>query len=598
MRAAVALVVALALGCSVLRPYPPSSEERGPTACHNSFDDDLDGLLDCADPDCARECPEESIVACSNGRDDDGDGLEDGRDPRCWPVATLSVNTGCVEIDGAEVRWPGADLATSEGVEERAAEIAFLVGEAGFVYGTELVTGDLAGMTIEMEIDVAPDRRFEVGVMIDGREGALAAGAPDSVGVTLEGDSITQLHATIGANRYRLDAVPAIRAMTALRVLMHIAPVADGFELDRVGVYIESAPELPLMPHIGLPTYWTAETPVRIYARAEAGELEVRLRSIHVLRPTFSGPCVRTEDRLRRVLAAVDTGEVICALVAAGPGPDSTASELEIRSSIDCGANFRPVHRIAMSDLAPLLPGAPLALASAAALALGAGGDQVDLAIGLPNQLRLTANSLHDVVLGTLSTHDCSLLLPLEGSGLVLPARDAVASPVPTFLARGPRASALGLGGGRAPGATRLWLVESVTRYVSSCDRGLGIWDCEALVRTLPGGDALDNLLGLGVFEHGGDVVVTGVRPTGGLAALITRVDGPALTADLSAVARTPGTFNENGIGFPTLMPFHPDTACAGDGLLFLGGLPRDPRSVPQLHTEALPYRFTLPAAI
>jgi len=52
------------------------------TNCNNGIDDDCDGLVDSADPDCQSSCvpvPEQ----CSNGVDDDCDGLIDAADPDC-----------------------------------------------------------------------------------------------------------------------------------------------------------------------------------------------------------------------------------------------------------------------------------------------------------------------------------------------------------------------------------------------------------------------------------------------------------------------------------------------------------------------------------
>ncbi len=50
--------------------------------CSNGKDDDGDGLIDCADPDCASSCSTSDEV-CGNGKDDDGDGLIDCADPDC-----------------------------------------------------------------------------------------------------------------------------------------------------------------------------------------------------------------------------------------------------------------------------------------------------------------------------------------------------------------------------------------------------------------------------------------------------------------------------------------------------------------------------------
>ena len=60
-----------------------------PENCSDGIDNDLDSLIDCADPDCAADvaCPED----CSNGVDDDSDGLVDCDDAEC------DVDLACLE---------------------------------------------------------------------------------------------------------------------------------------------------------------------------------------------------------------------------------------------------------------------------------------------------------------------------------------------------------------------------------------------------------------------------------------------------------------------------------------------------------------------
>lgn len=58
----------------------------GPEICDNGIDDDGDGLVDCADPDCCgiEGCGVCLEINCDNGIDDDGDGLIDEDDPDCF----------------------------------------------------------------------------------------------------------------------------------------------------------------------------------------------------------------------------------------------------------------------------------------------------------------------------------------------------------------------------------------------------------------------------------------------------------------------------------------------------------------------------------
>jgi cysteine-rich repeat protein len=60
--------------------------------CNDGFDNDSDGLTDCADPDCgpAGVCANES---CANGIDDNGNGLADCADPQC------ATDIACVVVE-------------------------------------------------------------------------------------------------------------------------------------------------------------------------------------------------------------------------------------------------------------------------------------------------------------------------------------------------------------------------------------------------------------------------------------------------------------------------------------------------------------------
>ncbi len=65
--------------------------KTGQEICTNRFDDDGDGLVDCADPDCnASPSCQTNQENCSNRADDDGDGLVDCADPDCVGYKTCN----------------------------------------------------------------------------------------------------------------------------------------------------------------------------------------------------------------------------------------------------------------------------------------------------------------------------------------------------------------------------------------------------------------------------------------------------------------------------------------------------------------------------
>ena len=117
-------------GCTLVAATRSPSAEQGADACANFVDDDLDGRLDCDDPECDGLCPEETLGPCTDGRDNDGDSVVDAEDVRCWGVAAPRV-TSCASvrgsvvmpaIDGSSLVWRGI-----------ARQIADPRGGAGFV---------------------------------------------------------------------------------------------------------------------------------------------------------------------------------------------------------------------------------------------------------------------------------------------------------------------------------------------------------------------------------------------------------------------------------------------------------------------------------
>ena len=68
------------------------------TRCDDGGDNDCDGLVDCADPDCAATTYCGTETDCGNDSDDDGDGATDCADPGCDGVGFCeAVETNCTD---------------------------------------------------------------------------------------------------------------------------------------------------------------------------------------------------------------------------------------------------------------------------------------------------------------------------------------------------------------------------------------------------------------------------------------------------------------------------------------------------------------------
>lgn len=118
--------------------------------CTDGEDNDLDGLPDCADPDCAGEsaCDESNAAlygddACLNGDDDDGDGYFDCEDPDC-----LATQGDCSEALGSGRCGDGLDN-DGDGVSDcadpdcKAADPAGCAVPAGDLCANAVVIGAL-----------------------------------------------------------------------------------------------------------------------------------------------------------------------------------------------------------------------------------------------------------------------------------------------------------------------------------------------------------------------------------------------------------------------------------------------------------------------
>ncbi|MFH2011067.1 MAG: DUF4215 domain-containing protein [bacterium] len=94
-------------GCSPICVLEPNPQ---PEVCDNALDDDLDGLLDCADPDCANDPACNPSAVCGNGIVEAGEACDDGNTVAgdgCAPNCTIenipNPETNCsdrVDNDG------------------------------------------------------------------------------------------------------------------------------------------------------------------------------------------------------------------------------------------------------------------------------------------------------------------------------------------------------------------------------------------------------------------------------------------------------------------------------------------------------------------
>lgn len=83
-------------------------------SCNDNFDDNGDGLVDCADPTCAQQCHIPEV--CDNGADDDSDGKLDCFDTECNTSASCSVNE-CPGEDLGSVTSPTAPVAAGNATQ-------------------------------------------------------------------------------------------------------------------------------------------------------------------------------------------------------------------------------------------------------------------------------------------------------------------------------------------------------------------------------------------------------------------------------------------------------------------------------------------------
>ncbi len=94
-----------------IRVMPVTASETG--LCDDEMDNDMDGLVDCGDPDCAGLDPACMVeTACDDGLDNDGDGLVDCADPDCAVVPVCFTKKALYSqlFDGQPAAFQGKRL--------------------------------------------------------------------------------------------------------------------------------------------------------------------------------------------------------------------------------------------------------------------------------------------------------------------------------------------------------------------------------------------------------------------------------------------------------------------------------------------------------
>lgn len=319
--------------CSLALGYPePTDEGATAVTCSNGADDDLDGRVDCLDPDCDGRC-EELDDRCADVRDNDGDGLSDGLDPACWTEASLRI-TRCAGVDGTTATLPSGATFGWNGVAERIddggriyfgaatapARIAWATPLTGRLEGSRVELGVRWGATVPAAVWLVPAASIDADLTI----------APDTerVGAQLAGAGL-RLFSRIERVAYAVDP----------RTADHEIRVAISFEATEL-VFEVHVGEMGAVPvRAPIPPQWGPDEPLALLFEAEPHDVPVLLRDVIVERPARTR-CDRevpelTADGENVVLdASRDADGRVCVLATIEPA-DATTRRVRAYSGTD-----------------------------------------------------------------------------------------------------------------------------------------------------------------------------------------------------------------------------------------------------------------------
>ncbi len=277
-RSLASLTIVLLGGCRAVLPFPDLAVEGATVeSCQDFVDQDLDGLLDCADPQCDGSCTEEP-PRCADGRDNDMDGATDQLDPSCWRERAIAVErcattegTDTVLVSGAEFGWTGhADRVDVDGRTWFGAS----TGDARVGWGTPL-SGRVEGTEIELTM-------FHAGV---GR--GVVTLAPLSA---VSDDLVIAPQASVLRIEMNDDA---IRVFSGILVATFArgTTVADYYDLrvrlGRSSTIVVRTPEgIDTTQEFGSPGSWVEDEPLVLLFEATVADPVVRLGDVTIRRPS------------------------------------------------------------------------------------------------------------------------------------------------------------------------------------------------------------------------------------------------------------------------------------------------------------------------
>lgn len=155
---------------------PPAGVE----VCNNGLDDNNDGLIDCADPQCvaAPSCQAPGAEICDNGIDDDNNGLIDCADSICakFPACVFSTSTTTppVVVTTPQTVYTPPPTTVAESKKVVLTDFNFLAG-AGNIALTPSADGTVISLTGSPLIVTVPGVRLaslpkSLALVIDGNE--------------------------------------------------------------------------------------------------------------------------------------------------------------------------------------------------------------------------------------------------------------------------------------------------------------------------------------------------------------------------------------------------------------------------------------------